>query len=64
MFKNLLFYHGFNFSENRGICISTVLFLVDMGAPVMLQELQVSSLRDAVSSTCNLVSQLYVLKKF
>ena len=63
MFKNLLFYHGF-FSENRGICISTVLFLVDMGAPVMLRELQVSSLRDAVSSTCNLVSQLYVLKKF
>ena len=52
------------FSENRGICISTVLFLVDMGAPVMLRELQVSSLRDAVSSTCNLVSQLYVLKKF
>lgn len=51
------------FSENRGIYISTVLFLVDVGAPVMLQELQVSSLRDAVSCTCNLVSQLYVLKK-
>ncbi|CAH3188191.1 unnamed protein product, partial [Porites evermanni] len=42
------------FSENRGIYISTVLFLLDMAAPVMLQELQVSSLRDAVSSTCNL----------
>lgn len=52
------------FTENRGIYISTVLFLVDVGAPVMLQELQVSSLRDAVSSTCNLVSQLYVLKNF
>ena len=52
------------FSENRGIYISTVLFLVDVGAPVMLQELQVSSLRDAVSSTCNLVSWLYVFKNF
>ena len=30
----------------------------------MLQELQVSSLRDAVSSTCNLVSWLYVFKNF
>ena len=30
----------------------------------MLQELQVSSLRDAVFSTCNLVSRLYVLKNF
>lgn len=30
----------------------------------MLQEFQVSSLRDAVSSTCNLVSQLCVFKNF
>lgn len=30
----------------------------------MLQELQVSSLRDAVFSTCNLVSRLYVFKNF
>lgn len=44
--------------------ISVVLFLVDVGAPVTLQELQISSLRDAVSSTCNLVSQLYVFKAF
>ena len=63
MFKNLLFYQMV-FSENRGIYISTVLFLVDVGAPVMLQELQVSSLRDAVSSTCNLVSWFYVFKNF
>lgn len=63
MFKNLLFYQMV-FSENRGIYISTVLFLVDVGAPVMLQELQVSFLRDAVSSTCNLVSRLYVFKNF
>lgn len=63
MFKNLLCYQMV-FSENTGIYISTVLFLVDVGAPVMLQELQVSALRDAVSSTCSLVSQLYVFKKF
>lgn len=63
MFKNLLVYEMV-FSENRRIYISAVLFLVDVEAPVMLQELQVSSLRDAVSSTCNLVSQSYVFKNF